>query len=142
MDDLINQIDAIAEEAFAKIVADYNIAVDETIESMDAFTDLGFVNQDIVDTGRLRNSKLVTATSNTAEFEWNPVSPKNKFAYAGAVWTGFMAFGKYFVPGRHWAERTAINLNDIGITNSFVEALKNKGLDAYVVVNGDEELDY
>lgn len=141
MDEFLDNLEEIAEDAFAEIVAQYNIHVDEVIESLEAFNDLGFTEQDIVDTGRLRDSKLVQVEDNLAEFEWSPRAPKTGFAYAPLVWAGFMAYGKKYVPGRHWPERAAATLNNHGVTTSFVEALKQRGLDAEILVNGDEDLD-
>lgn len=140
-DEMLNNIEALAQEAFAQVVADYNVHVDEVIESLDAFTDLGFTDHDIVDTGRLRDSKLVNIGTNFAEFEWSPRSPETGFFYAPAVWVGFISYAGNYIPGRHWPERSAQTLNNQGITASFADKLKEQGLDVEILVNGDEDLD-
>lgn len=139
----LDDLHGIINEAFGNLVADYNEWVDAVIESPDMFSDRGFVDHDIVDTGRLLNSKEVDVKDNSATFSWEPHSPNNGFAYAPAVWTGFYAWGdkRNYVPGRHWPERAATTLNDVGITESFVEKLKTAGVKARIVKNGDEEID-
>jgi len=139
MDELLSTV----EEAFGSLVAEYNVKVDETIESLDAFSDLGYVDHDIVDTGRLLNSKVLdvksSADSWSADFTWDPQSPENGYKYANRVWAGYWSKGgKNFFPGRHWPERTA---KAMGITKRFVELLQSEGLDATIVVDGDENID-
>lgn len=138
----IDDVEQLILEAFGQVVADYNVYVDEIIESTEEFGDLGFTGQDIIDTGRLRDSKIVDATATEASFEWNPKSPKNGYGYGAAVWTGYNAWGgNKFVPGRHWPERAAKKLNESGVTIAFVEYLRKQGINAQVLINGDEELD-
>lgn len=138
----MDEIEKLIEEAFGQTVADYNEYVDSIIESTEEFGDSGFSGQDIIDTGRLMDSKMVDATANDASFEWAPKDPKTGFSYAPAVWTGFHPYGREkFVPGRHWPERAATKLNDIGITRTFVEYLKSQGLKTEIINNGDSDLD-
>lgn len=138
----MDEIEQLIQEAFGQTVADYNEYVDSIIESTEEFGDSGFSGQDIIDTGRLKDSKIVDATANQASFEWSPKSPENGFPYAPVVWTGFHPYGREkFVPGRHWPERAARKLNDTGVTRTFVAYLQSQGLKAEIVNNGDEELD-
>lgn len=139
----LNELEQLIANAFADVVADYNQFVDEVIESQDEFSDRGFTGQDIVDTGRLRDSKVVEDTDiNQVTFSWEPHSPDNGFPYAPAVWAGFRPFGgKTFVPGRHWPERAAVKLGEVGVTQYLVDKLKEQGLEAEVIQNGDENLD-
>jgi hypothetical protein len=139
--DNIDDVEQIILEAFGQVVADYNVYVDEIIESTEEFGDLGFTGQDIIDTGRLKDSKIVDANATDASFEWQPKSPENGFSYAPAVWAGFYSRGGNFIPGRHWPERAAKQLNESGVTLAFVEYLRQQGLNAQVLLNGDEELD-
>lgn len=140
--DNVDDVEQIILEAFGQVVADYNVYVDEIIESTEEFGDLGFTGQDIIDTGRLKDSKMVDATNTEASFEWSPKSPENGFSYAPAVWAGFYPYGgEKFVPGRHWPERAAKQLNESGVTQAFVDYLRQHGLEAEILVNGDEELD-
>ena len=139
----LEDLTSVIKEAFGDLVADYNEWVDAVIESPDMFSDRGFVDHDIVDTGRLLNSKEVDAKDTEATFLWEPHSPLNGFPYAPAVWTGFYAWGdkRNYIPGRHWPERAATTLNDVGVTQAFVEKLKDLGLEATIVKNGDEDID-
>jgi hypothetical protein len=142
MTDGIDEVEQMILEAFGQTVADYNVFVDEIIESTEEFGDLGFTGQDIIDTGRLKDSKMVDSTETETSFEWSPKSPENGFSYAPAVWAGFYPWGREkFVPGRHWPERAAIKLNDEGVTKTFVNYLRQQGLNAEILSNGDEELD-
>ncbi|MFN9954379.1 MAG: hypothetical protein ACK55I_14890, partial [bacterium] len=78
----MDEIEKLIQEAFGQTVADYNVYVDEIIESTEEFGDIGFSGQDIVDTGRLRDSKIVDATSNEVTLEWSPKDPESGFSYA------------------------------------------------------------
>lgn len=143
LDNLFDEIMIKVENAFAETVNDYNQEVDATIESMNAFADLGFEGQDIVDTGRLLESKKVdtdkTKTSVSAAFSWNPTSPKNGEKYASKVWAGFFAFGgPKFIRGRHWPERAATNM---GVTETFVHYLNEQDVEAEIIIDGDDDLD-
>lgn len=138
----MDEIEKLIEEAFGQTVADYNVYVDEVIESTEEFGDIGFSGQDIVDTGRLRDSKIVEATANEVTLEWSPKDPESGFSYAPAVWAGFHPYGgEKFVPGRHWGERAAKKLNGVGVTRAFATYLQQQGLNAEIISNGDEELD-
>lgn len=143
MDELLSLLSEKIEDAFGLTVADFDIEVDEVIQSADEFKSQGFTDQDIVDTGRLLNSKIVDAQKEADEisvlYSWNPVSPKNGYPYGPAVWAGFYAYGgEKFIPGRHWPERAAKN---VGITQSFVDYLRESGIPCTVERNGDDELD-
>jgi len=138
----MDEIEKLIQEAFGQTIADYNVYVDEIIESTEEFGDSGFSGQDIVDTGRLRDSKIIDAQLNLVSLEWTPKDPDSGFSYAPAVWAGFHPYGgEKFVPGRHWPERAARKLNGEGITKAFVTYLQQQGLNAQVINNGDEELD-
>lgn len=104
------------EESVAIIHAEYNVIVDQVIESLSEFADLGFDGQDIIDTGRLLNSKTIETSGSidtelVAEWEWDPIDPESGHHYARAVYYGFFAFGRHYVPGRPWARRAMENLN-------------------------------
>jgi hypothetical protein len=141
MDETLNNLEELAQEAFSQVVEEYSLWVDATIESLDAFSDLGFSDWDIVDTGRLLESKAVNSQDNEVEFEWSPRDPETGLFYAPRVWAGFLAYGRKYIPGRHWPERAAQTLNDKGVTATFVDLLKAQGLDAEIIINGDEDLD-
>lgn len=135
MEELTNIIN----DAIAQIVSDYNEIVDEVIQSEDEF----IAGQDIVDTGRLLDSKAVdisiAGTSTTATFTWAPNDPETGYPYAPAVWAGFFAYGgSKFIPPRHWPERAMKNLDPV---NALADLLAEKGLEVEVLQNSIDELD-
>lgn len=132
--------DAIA-EAFGDLIAQYNEEVDQVIQSTTEFGDSGFDNQDIVDTGRFLDSKTIEDSGkNEVTIAWDPADPDSGYHYAAALWNGFFAYGgKKYIPGRHWAERAAYNME---ITKRFAELLQESGLEAKITKNGDGEIDY
>jgi hypothetical protein len=59
---------------------------------------------DIVWSGRLRDSQRTARKRNSGQIVWNPRNPKNGHGYAPNVVSGFRAWGKgRWVPGRDWA---------------------------------------
>ena len=102
------------------------------IESTDEFSDLGFSGQDIVDTGRLRDSMIVDSSKDKLTVTWLPKNPKNNFPYAAAVWSGYFAFGKKYIPGRKWDLKAIDNVN---IAQSLADKLEAKGYNILKVVS-------
>ncbi|QSJ14596.1 hypothetical protein JYQ62_22110 [Nostoc sp. UHCC 0702] len=108
----INELKGQIQEAFALTMGVLDLEFDDVIESDNAFADRGFVNWDIVDTGRFLKSKTIASPSpNLVRWEWNPKNPKNSYPYAAALYTGFMAFGKQYIPGRPWTDRAIERVN-------------------------------
>lgn len=102
------------EKIFPEIVARYDIESDRVIEDPNEFANLGFVDWDIVDTGRLLKSKIISVEGDLGvRFSWDPVSPENGYHYASAVYHGFHAWGKKYIPGRPWSERAAHNIEPV-----------------------------
>lgn len=134
---LIAKIKQDVEDASATAIAKVNVELDRVIESLDEFSDLGFVSQDIVDTGRLRDSKIITANPNGVTFSYAPVSPENGYPYAPAVYLGFFAWGKYWVEGRPWTLRAIKNENP---TVNLVNALTDKGYNVNIKYDGVRNL--
>lgn len=99
------------DESWAEVVAALEVEMEETITDPNAFPELGFVDQDIVDTGRLRDSQKVNVKDRKVSFAWDPHSPENGYAYAPAVYSGFLAFGKKWIPGRRWPEKAVDRLD-------------------------------
>lgn len=120
---LYKRIEKDITESFAEVQTAIDIETDRVIESSDEFSDLGFTDQDIVDTGRLLNSKVVESKEREIKFSWNPVDPESGAAYAGYVWTGFSAGNKY-IPGRKWDLRAVSNVKPAKILS---EELEKKG---------------
>lgn len=121
---LKKQIEKDVADAMAKVFAKYDIEVDRVIESPNEFSNLGFIGQDIVDTGRLLKSKVITIGTFNGMWEWAPISPENGFPYGPAVHEGFLAWGKKFIPGRPWDVRAAQNIDPVQIV---VNVLNSKG---------------
>lgn len=133
-----DQVNAAINEAFAEVIAVVNEEFDAVISSEDEFGDLGFVGQDIIDTGRLLNSKQVNVENGRAEWSWNPTSPDTGVPYAAAVRNGFFAFGRKYIPGRHWDTRAIKRADPVSL---LVDELEKRGIDAKVKQNNIDLLD-
>ncbi len=121
------------EDCFAQTMAVLDQEFDDVISDEMAFSDLGFVGQDIIDTSRLLNSKIVNATPLSVSWQWNPKSPETGFPYAKAVREGFFAFGgKKYIPGREWDTRAIERVDPVNLLS---EKLSEKGFDATVETN-------
>ena len=114
-------------EAFGQAMADLDGEFDRVIEDPNEFSDLGFTDQDIVDTGRFRDSKTLNAEGNSASWNWNPTDPDTGDQYALGLYTGFLAFGRRWVPGRPWPERAIDNLD---VPQKIADYLGEMGIEA------------
>ena len=114
-------------ESFGDTIAALDEELEKVIEDPNAFADRGFKDWDIVDTGRLRDSQVVSVSSNaeitTAFWRWNPIDPETKRHYAGDVFAGFVSFSGNWIPGRNWPERAVERLDPF---NFFVNSLRRK----------------
>lgn len=113
-DDVIN--------GFSDIQSKLVEEVDSVIETPGIFD--SFPDSDIVDTGRLRDSKIVDSKPLSLEMSWQPKSPKNGYSYAPAVWSGFYAYGRKYIPGRQW---DLLAVDNIEIANYMAKILERKG---------------
>ena len=125
-------IDGIIQDCFADVMATLNQEFDDVISDEMAFSDIGFVGQDIIDSSRLLNSKTVEANPLSVSWQWNPRSPENGFPYAKAVREGFFAFGKKYIPGRQWDIRALERVDPVDL---LAQKLANKGFDVTVDKN-------
>ncbi len=133
----MDELEKIVQDAIAEVMDSYNEEVDNVIQSNEEWF------QDIVDTGRLLDSKKVNISTEgnttTGEFTWDPNDPDTGYAYAQAVWSGFFAYnGSKYIPGRHWPERAMKNVDPVEAIASY---LQEKGIDAEVVQNNIDQLD-
>ena len=123
----LNQVLKAVEEGFGDAVAALDKEYVDVIEDPNEFGDLGFRNQDIVDTGRFRESQKVieerTEHGVEVKWHWNPVDPESGYQYAPALYAGYSAFGKKWIPGRPWPER-AVKRVDPG--KVFEDGVKNR----------------
>jgi len=121
----VNAIKLKIKDSFGQTVATLDKVQDQVIKDPLEFADLGFLDQDIVDTGRLHNSKIVETIDEgnlvSVRYVWNPIDPEDGRAYAGDVLVGFTSYAGNFVPGRDWPNRAAEKLNTYAF---FVETLK------------------
>ena len=140
----LRRLKQVIAECLAEVAAEYETEVNRVIESENEFADLGFVSQDIVDTGRLKNSLVVETRAGEGDlvseisFSWEPRSTENNYPYAPAVWMGFFAFGgPKFIPGRHWDTRAAKNIQ---IVRRFGDRLTRKGIKVVGIVDNTSSL--
>ena len=124
-----SSIRKIVKEAFAVVVAELNEEFDRVIEDPNEFQDLGFIDQDIIDTGRLKNSKIVNASDLQVTWSWEPISPENGYSYASAVYHGFFAYGKKYIPGRRWTDRAVARIKPL---KKLEKELNKRGLKAKI----------
>jgi len=116
------------EEAWADVIAELYLEFTKVIEDPEAFAHLGFLDQDIVDTGRFRDSQTVQVIKGKATFNWAPRSPTG-YVYAWALYHGFMAWGRKWVPGRPWVEEAC---DRVDIPKAFQAALARRGIKARI----------
>lgn len=134
------------ETAWAEVMAKLDVEYMIVIEDPNEFSNLGFFDQDIVDTGRFRDSQKVNVTGRKAFWQWDPISPDNGYHYGPALYYGFHPFGMdgqdgkpyAYVPGRHWIDRAIKRVNPV---KSFAAELRKNGLQAKVVRNNNSLLD-
>lgn len=97
----------------------------DVIEDLNEFSDIGYSNWDIVDTGRLRDSMVIRFEWDdrgaSAELSWDPVSPETGEHYAAKVWVGFVGPSGRLYPGRDWPGRAAERMNPFSF---FMEKVK------------------
>ena len=129
---LLKRLKKDVKKIYADAIAKYNLEVDRVIEDPNEFANLGFLEQDIVDTGRLRDSKIIeTQGELSTRFSWDPIDPETGYHYASAVFWGFNAYGgSKFIPGRPWSERAVYNIDPV---NYISDRLKKKGYNAKVI---------
>ena len=112
-------------DSFANVVAQMDAEYTKVIESDTEFADLGFSGQDIVDTGRFRDSQIVNSRTvggvTVVEWSWNPQDPDTGYHYAAALYSGFNAYGKKWIPGRPWTERAIANVDPFQL---FIDGIK------------------
>ena len=122
----LKRVTRAVEEAFGDTVAALDKEFIDVIEDPNEFGDLGFRNQDIVDTGRFRDSQSVedgrAGDVTTVKWNWAPVDPETGLAYAPHLYTGF-AVGSKWIQGRPWPER-AVKRCDPG--KIFEDGVKNR----------------
>lgn len=96
---MIDKIDAAWQEVLEEVDGEF----DRVIEDPNAFSGAGYVNQDIVDTGNLRDSKETTIEENKLTSQWDARDPETGYPYGTLVQKGGF-FGKTYKPGRDWPE--------------------------------------
>lgn len=130
---LLKQIKKDVEQSFGVAIAKVNVELDRVIESGSEFADLGFSGQDIIDSERLKDSKVVSSSPNSVTFTYEPKSPENGYPYAPAVYEGFFAWGRKYIPGRPWTDRAVFNENPV---KNMAFYLDNLGYNVTIVRDG------
>lgn len=120
-----------ANEAWADTMASLELKMEEVIRDPFAFSEEGFADQDIVDTERFVNSQQVNVRDGIASFSWNPHDPETGYPYAPALYSGFLAYGKKWIPGRHWPEKA---IDELDVAENFKENLSERGVKAKVKI--------
>lgn len=103
----LSKIKVSAEKAFEKTVIDLGDSFTEVIETPGYFPDY---EGDIVDTGALRDSQIITFKGGLfVDFTWD-------VPYAAYVHEGYTHVGGKVMPGRPWTQH---GLNIFGLTKKF-----------------------
>lgn len=134
-------LEKIVTDALLEVSIQYEREVNRVIESETEFADQGFTSQDIIDTGNLQASLQVDGRAiqqgYELSFSWEPRDPESGYPYAPAVWSGFFAWGRKFIPGRRWDTRAAKNMK---IVQVFVKELKERGVKVLSVTDNTNSL--
>lgn len=113
----LNKVLAALEESFADVVGALDSEFIAVISDPNEFSDLGFTEQDIIDTGRFKDSQVVSETRDDGNVQvrwsWSPTSPENGYKYAPALHFGYNAWGKKWIPGRPWTTRAVRRINPV-----------------------------
>ncbi len=76
----LNKVLKTVNNAFAEVVTTLGDEFQSVISDPNEFADLGLENQDIVDTGRFKDSQTLNVRSvagvTVATYGWNPTAPK------------------------------------------------------------------
>lgn len=129
----VTQLKAKIRESFGEVVSTLNDEYDAVIEDPNEFSNLGFYDQDIIDTGRFLDSKILNVQTVgdrvTAYWIWNPKDPETGYHYAAALYVGFMAYGKKWIPGRPWVDRAVERVDP---TKALHAEMRARGIPAQV----------
>lgn len=117
-------------KAYQETIEELGSEVTEVISDPNEFSAEGFTDQDIIDSGRFKESQeLNFPTQFQATFKWDPIDPETGFHYGAALFTGFWAWGRTFIPGREYpyaairrnkpVQRLAYKLRDLGLKVKF-----------------------
>jgi len=115
------------DRAWGEVMAALDIELEATIRDPYAFADLGFVDQDIIDSGRFLKSQQIKDDGRAVAFSWSAKDPKSGFAYPLALYTGYRAWGRKYIPGRKWPEKAADSLDLVGYLKAKMRAYGVKG---------------
>ena len=126
----MEELDNILTEAFANITEALTDEFTVVIEEIGAFPQMP--SSDIVDTGRLRDSLIIDTDNYNCKWEWEPKNPDNGYPYAPAVYSGFLAYGKKPIPGRHWPEKAMKRLDPV---LGFAAELELQGIPVKISTN-------
>lgn len=123
------------EDAWAEVVAQLTEEYLRVIEDPNEFSDLGFNDQDIIDTGRFRDSMTIDVQTKDGEivvvWDWDPVDPETGEHYASSLYLGFVA-GQSYIPGRPWVDRAIKNIDPVQLLQA---ELSKRGIHARVISN-------
>lgn len=118
------------DEAWADVVAKLEVEMENVIRDPEAFSDIGFSDQDIVDTERFVNSQQVQVKGRHVKFAWNPRDPKTGYEYAPALYYGFFAYGgRKYIKGRRWPEKAC---DRVDIPTTLKDEMVRRGIKAKV----------
>lgn len=116
------------DKAWNEVLEEVDQEFDNVIEDPNAFASSGFVDQDIIDTGNLKDSKETVIENNKLTCQWNAKDPETGYPYPPLVQAGGF-FGKKYLPGRDWPEEA---MQRIDPAKALSERLNKMGIKAKV----------
>lgn len=123
----IAKLKQIIQESFNEVVRELDLEFQAVISDTNAFADIGVYNQDIIWSGRLKESQQLEISTEKnkakASWQWDPVDPETGDHYAGDVFVGFTTWSGRFIPGRNWPDKGIERYDPI---DNFVLKLKQK----------------
>lgn len=96
-------------QSFEETIKELDMEFQAVISDTNAFADIGVFNQDIIWSGRLKESQQLELSTEgnkvKASWQWDPVDPETGDHYAGDVFVGFTTWSGRFIPGRNWPDK-------------------------------------
>jgi len=121
------KLERIIKDAFQEAIDDLDMEFQAVISDANAFADIGVFNQDIIWSGRLKESQQLEISQGgnkaKASWQWDPVDPETGDHYAGDVFVGFTTWSGRFIPGRNWPDKGIERNNPI---DNFIVKLRAK----------------
>lgn len=112
LDQLIRRSRVAVKEYIKELDQEYQVVIADTY----AFSDVGVMNQDIIWSGKLKQSQQMNIQDSKnikANWVWDPVDEKTGEHYASDVLNGFTTWSGRNIPGRNWPSKAVERVEPI-----------------------------